>query len=262
MLSTSEALIRDIVRLDASAPFALDVANLPSVTEELASALILNPSQDLTDIACRTFGTVNPVKEVASRDVVPRPTGTPSGKSLGWTLARAHRKRLGSSTVQSQRGTTARREIMVELSRLGLVERTTLPLSVGLFRSLRKYVDSTGTSSQPGELAQLIDRALPEVVEVARHMQVVGLRLAADWRSRVSARDGTVASIVLTKLYQWPVVDSATLIAASGANKSNVYRALDLMIEVGVICEVSGRAKNRIWVAPDVVRAVEEVIGR
>ena len=50
----------------------------------------------------------------------------------------------------------------------------------------------------------------------------------------------------------------------TGVSRPRTYQAIDRLVEVGVLDEITGGGRNRIWVASEVMtelRSLEELIG-
>ena len=87
-------------------------------------------------------------------------------------------------------------------------------------------------------------------------------RAQRELRDRVCPKTGTVLESLVNCLEVFPLVNCDQLLISTGANKSNVYRAIYLLEEVGAIVEVSGRKKHQMWIAPEVVKIVNESFKR
>ncbi len=77
------------------------------------------------------------------------------------------------------------------------------------------------------------------------------------WRERVRPRRGSAASRLLGILSHRPVVTAHRATDATGASVAAVYGALSQLEASGVLVEVSGQRRNRVWYAPEVVDAVD-----
>ena len=59
-----------------------------------------------------------------------------------------------------------------------------------------------------------------------------------------------------------PVVDRRATAAALGISPDNAGRAIDPLVEAGILRELTGFTRNRMWQATEVTDALDEFAGR
>jgi len=88
--------------------------------------------------------------------------------------------------------------------------------------------------------------------------------LPAQWRDQVRPRRGSATATLIEALTAAPILDIARAQAATGASRPRTYDALDRLHDAGVLDEITGAGRNRIWVASEVLtelQTLEERIG-
>jgi hypothetical protein len=64
--------------------------------------------------------------------------------------------------------------------------------------------------------------------------------------------------VIVERLLQQPVVDIEVLrTVVPGVADKNLYRAVNRLVEVEVLTELSGAGRNRVWAALDVLDLLE-----
>lgn len=158
-------------------------------------------------------------------------------------------------------GRTGRALVHVLLHRRGLVRRTVVPVSTVLLADVEGYFSGL-RDYQAGRL----DLWLARFAAAASLAASAGQRLAVEladvrdsWWEAARPRRGSAVETIAEALLQQPVVDIEALrqIVVKVADK-NVYRAVDRLVEAGVLSEISGAGRNRIWAALDVLDLLEQ----
>lgn len=117
-----------------------------------------------------------------------------------------------------------------------------LPLTLGGGQGLRAHDNAE---------AALTDWV--ETVEAGALVALAQLDRLAAWRSRAIAATGALSGRVpgrlIGALAARPVVSAALAEAASGASRAAVQRNLDRLVDLGLIREITGRGRYRLWTA-------------
>ena len=77
-----------------------------------------------------------------------------------------------------------------------------------------------------------------------------------------SARDADNELLPMLTTRSAPVLDAATLAREIGIAPGNALRALEPLVRAGVVTEFSGRSRNRLWQAREVLEAVDAFAAR
>ncbi len=159
-------------------------------------------------------------------------------------------------------GRTGRALVHVVLRRRGLTRRTVVPVSTVLLADVEGYFAGLN-DYRAGRLEPWLSRFAAATSQAAS----AGLRLATDlaalreqWRSVVAARRGSAAAGLLESLLRQPVVDIETLRSlTSGVADKNIYAAIGRLETTGVLTELSGAGRNRVWAALGVLELLERL---
>jgi Fic family protein len=159
-------------------------------------------------------------------------------------------------------GRTGRALVHVVLRRRATVTRTVVPVSTVLLADVDAYFAGLADYR-----AGRLDIWLARFAAATSHAASAGLLLAtelaeiqADWLEAVRPRRGSVGARILAALPRQPVVDIDALRAIAdqdGAADKNIYRAVERLERAGVLAEISGGGRNRVWAAIDVTDLLE-----
>lgn len=98
-------------------------------------------------------------------------------------------------------------------------------------------------------------------VETAQHLA----SLPEQWNEAVGARRGSAPRRLADHLVESPVPDIERVEALTGVSRARPYDAIDRLVDAGVLDEVTGGSRNRVWAAHEVMgelELLEERIGR
>ncbi|MFD6106742.1 Fic family protein, partial [Nocardia salmonicida] len=85
------------------------------------------------------------------------------------------------------------------------------------------------------------------------------------WRDRARPRGGSADEALLANLLEHPILTIAGANAITATTDSATYRALERLVDVGILEVVSDSKRNRIWAATDILAeldALNAAIGR
>ena len=161
-------------------------------------------------------------------------------------------------------GRTGRALIHAILRRRRLVRHVAVPLSAALLTDTSAYFDALDAYRR-GDLdtylihaARATDRAAIAAHDLGNELAAIRLR----WEETVRPRRGSTSAALLELVRVKPVIDIATIASALPVDDSNLYRALDHLVNVGVLHEITGDRRNRIWAAPELLDAVDSFNAR
>lgn len=87
-------------------------------------------------------------------------------------------------------------------------------------------------------------------------------RIRADWAPRVKARRDAAAWKAVEIVVRHPVVNAPSLSRELGIPQTNVYRALQPLVDAGVLVEFTNNRRDRLWCAPDVLEVLDAFAAR
>lgn len=161
-------------------------------------------------------------------------------------------------------GRTGRALVHALLRRHGLTTAVTVPVSAGLLTDVEGYFAAL-TAYREGDLDPIVGAlsagALDAIVN-ARQLVAELRQVRARWDDVVLARRDSATWRVADLLVRRPVLDAATIARETGVAAGNALRALDPLLAAGVVTEFTGRARNRMWQAHEVLTALDAFAAR
>ena len=162
-------------------------------------------------------------------------------------------------------GRTGRAIAQAMLRNKGLTTHTTVPLSAGLLVDTESYFSAL-TAYRAGDAGPIVRR----FADAARYAAVTGRELVSSLaaelqRSREALsgiRSDSAAWRVLPRLIGQPVVNARYLVEALALTDATVVRALDVLVDRGVIVERTGFSRNRVWEHPGILGVLDSSAAR
>ena len=164
-------------------------------------------------------------------------------------------------------GRIGRALINAVLRRRGLTTRVVVPVASVMLADVPHYfaqLDAYRLGNADDFVRYLADAtalAAAEAVTSAQHLAA----LPEHWRASVKLRKGSAADRLLDRVLGTPVLTDKSAAAVAGSPVRRIYAALDRLTESEILTEITGRARDRVWVASDVLDELdrlEERIGR
>lgn len=161
-------------------------------------------------------------------------------------------------------GRTGRALIHSMLRAKGLSRGITVPLSAGLLADTVSYFDAL-TRYRNGDATAIVS----VMAEAALSAVVRGRELVSDlrairarWDKAIQARRDSVAWQLADMMLRQPVIDAQTVQRELSATSANAHRAIRQLTDAGVITEFTGRHRNRLWQAREVITALDDFAAR
>ena len=158
-------------------------------------------------------------------------------------------------------GRIGRALISAMLRRRGVAQNVVMPLASGLLAKREAYFEAL-TAYRTGDPASIIEVVVESarIAAVESRISLEALRaLPAEWRSLAPARAGSAADAIIEAFFDNPVLTADDALAATGGAPAAVYAAIDRLTDAGVITEITGRKRNRVWAAMDALGELEEL---
>lgn len=161
-------------------------------------------------------------------------------------------------------GRTGRSLVHALLRGKGLTRLVTVPVSAGLLTDTASYFAAL-TAYREGHPAAIVERlAEASFLAIANGRELVadlrGVRSA--WDERITARRGAAAWGIADLLLRQPVIDSPLAQRELDVTAANVNRAVEHLVEAGVLRQVGDGRRYRRWAAPEVLGALDAFAGR
>lgn len=161
-------------------------------------------------------------------------------------------------------GRTGRALLQAQLRNKGLTRNVTVPVSAGLLTDTGAYFGALDEFRR-GHTLPIIDqvvRAAFVAIENGRQLVADLHDIRARWAEEIGARRGSTTWRIADLLLRHPVVNAPFLAEELGIRVPNVYRALGPLIDAGVVVQATNKKRDRVWRAPDVLRALDQFAAR
>lgn len=158
-------------------------------------------------------------------------------------------------------GRIGRAIVAAVLRRRGLMTHSVVPLTSGLLARREEYFDSLDLyrRGEPDAVIALFARSARIAAREARTTIDRITSLPEEWRSLVRARAGSALTELLTAFYDHPVMSTASVEKFSGVGVSQSYASIDRLVEAGILREITGRKRDRVWVASDLLAELDDL---
>lgn len=161
-------------------------------------------------------------------------------------------------------GRTGRALLHALLKGKGLATRVTVPVSAGLLTDTSGYFAALG-SYRDGDVVPIVE----QVARAARSAVGQGRRLSErlagvkeEWLAAARFRKGSAGRRLIDVLIGQPAVNLPFVEQALAVSQTAARRAIDQLAAAGIITESTDRRRNRVWIAHDVVDALDEFAER
>lgn len=154
--------------------------------------------------------------------------------------------------------------VQAMLRRAGATRRITIPVSAGLLTDVHSYFDAL-TAYRDGDVAPIVRRfseASFAAVSNGRALTADLQTIHAAWAERLQARRGAAAWAVLPMLVRQPAVTVRYVQQHAHVSQPAAQRAIDQLMEARVLTPASENRRNRVWVAEEVIAALDDFAAR
>lgn len=157
-------------------------------------------------------------------------------------------------------GRIGRALVAAVLRRRGVTRNAVIPLASGLLARRDDYFAALGLYRQgdPAPLIRLFAQSARAAAECARDTIARLKAMPEEWAAELRPRTGSAAAVLIQAFYDHPVM-RADDIDAVASSTTAAYRAIDHLVEAGFIEEVTGRKKNRVWAASEVMAELDDL---
>ncbi len=161
-------------------------------------------------------------------------------------------------------GRTGRVVIQRMLRNAGLTRKAILPLSAGLLTDTVRYFEALDTY-RSGDIepivATFIDATFMSLDNASRLAKDLG-ETRESWNEIVVARSDSTVWPLLDYCIGRPALTAATVASDLGVSGVAAQNAIDRLAELAILRQNSQARRNRIWLVPDVLGAVDQFMER
>ena len=162
-------------------------------------------------------------------------------------------------------GRTGRAIVQAILRNKRLTTNVTVPVSAGLLHDVDAYYAALTAyrTGDPNPIVRAFTDAAGYAVRNGRQLVNDIRRVEEDWSSAMQGirADATARRLAALAIGQ-PVLNQAVVTAQLQVAPLTAYRALDALVERGVLRTANSKSRNRIWIADTVIGALDEFAAR
>ncbi|MGV9709984.1 Fic family protein [Gordonia sp. NPDC003424] len=161
-------------------------------------------------------------------------------------------------------GRTGRALVQSMLRANRLTRNVTVPVSAGLLTDTRDYFAALDAyrAGDPSVIVEKLCRAALSAVDNGTRLVSDLRHIRAQWDDRLRVRRGSGAQKLMDTLLRQPVVDRKTTATELGISPDNAGRAIQPLVDAGILRELTGFTRNRMWHAVEVTDALDEFAAR
>ena len=161
-------------------------------------------------------------------------------------------------------GRTGRALIGAILRRRGVTSQTVVPVASGLLARRDDYFDALGRY-RSGQVRPLLELMLRAAVAAAEEGRVSVQRIKQfpqRWTEEADVRRRSTAALLIPAFFDNPVMSVTDIERIAGPVSQKLYNAISSLEGAGIIQEVTGRKRDRVWAAVDLMAELEDLDGR
>ena len=161
-------------------------------------------------------------------------------------------------------GRTGRTLVHALLKRGRATTRLTVPVSAGLLVDTESYFNAL-TSYRDGDATPIVERFSKAAFAAVSNGRALDRELAgifAGWEHAIGARRDAAVWRVLPLLISQPAVTVRFIQDSTGVSQPAAQNAIDQLLAAGVLNPVGAKRRNRVWVANDVIAALDDFAAR
>lgn len=164
-------------------------------------------------------------------------------------------------------GRAGRTLVHAMLRHSGVTRTLTVPVSAGLLTDTSGYFQAL-TDYREGYVESIIHQFINASFRAISNGRVLVDDLEdvyETWSEKLPARRGSAARRLLPHLLNQPAVNVAYVESATGVALSAAQRAVEQLDEAEILKRTGGNRRNRVWIAQDVIDALDafaERVGR
>lgn len=158
-------------------------------------------------------------------------------------------------------GRIGRALVSAVFRRRGVTRNAVVPLASGLLAKRDDYFTALGgyRKGDPSPLIDLFARSARAAAICSRGSIARIKALPSEWMDELKPRKGSAAAALIPAFYNHPVMTAAEIEQRSGATTPAAYLAIDQLAEAGFIEEITGRKRDRVWVASELLAELDDL---
>ncbi|GGD62849.1 Fic family protein [Microbacterium murale] len=158
-------------------------------------------------------------------------------------------------------GRIGRAMVSAVLRRRGVTRNAVVPLASGLLAKRDDYFAALGEyrKGEPSPVIDLFARSTKSAAICSRESIARIKAFPAEWMEELRPRNGSAAAALIPAFYDHPVMTAAETETRSGASAQATYLAIEQLADAGFIQEITGRKRDRVWVAAELLAELDDL---
>lgn len=163
-------------------------------------------------------------------------------------------------------GRTGRALISALMRQRGHTKHTTIPIAAALAAQREDYFSTLWKYRDDGDAGPVISLISAAITVTSKESRVTAARLEdmpAQWNDQASRpRRDSASGKLLRHLTLRPILSAHEAEEITGSSERSAARAVTRLEDAGIIHEVTGRKRNRVWVASEVIDEIDGLAHR
>lgn len=163
-------------------------------------------------------------------------------------------------------GRTGRALISALLHQRGYTRHTTIPIAAALAAVRDDYFETLWAYRDHGDAGPVIALIATATAVTSDEARATAQRLEempSEWSELAGhPRRGSTVAALLSTLTERPILSAQEAEELSGASERSAARALSQLEDAGIIHEITGRKRNRVWLAGDITAELDDLAHR
>lgn len=157
-------------------------------------------------------------------------------------------------------GRTGRALVQAMLRGKGITRNVTVPLSAGLLSDTTAYFQSLEEfrNGNPQPIVEAFSRAAQTSIRNGQELVNDLEAVQSGWQQKtLQLRSDSSARKVLDLAFVQPVMNIHTLKNKIEVSEVSLYKAINTLVELGILTASNSDKRNRVWAAPEVLKSLD-----
>lgn len=158
-------------------------------------------------------------------------------------------------------GRIGRALVAALLRRRGATPHSVIPIASGLLARRDEYFAALGSyrRGDPAPIVDIFARSTHAAATCSRHTIARLNAIPGEWLADLTPQHGSAVARLVPAFYDHPIMNQSEAEELSGASAVQTYRAIKQLEEAGFVEEVTGRKRDRVWVASDLIAELDDL---
>lgn len=158
-------------------------------------------------------------------------------------------------------GRIGRALVSAVFRRRGVTRNAVVPLASGLLAKRDDYFAALGEyrRGRPAPLIDLFARSAHAAAICSRESIARIKAMPGEWAEELHPRAGSAVAALIPAFYDHPIMGAAEIERRSGSSEQQTYKAIARLTQAGFIEEITGRKRDRVWAASELLAELDDL---